>query len=170
MNKTHRFEIWFLMDEIKVQTLSSWIRQLRTQQTTTKVQQGQAAPESKVSQQLRVMIRQARMVAWLPKSVPTVPSPVWGEQSRSAVSQEFRALHKSVAEMHQHHCSIAWPGQATSSLAKHKCKVRCSHGSFSHNSFHTTVWPEVTQLHQNLDLRPGNETPGGAEEEVALMA
>lgn len=65
-------------DAIKVQTQSllSLYRELKTQQAATKVQQDQAAPESKVSQQLRMIIRQARMVTRPPSSDSTVSLPV----------------------------------------------------------------------------------------------
>lgn len=65
---------------------------------------GRRTPEIKVSQQLRITMRQARMETWLPNSVPTVPSPAHGGQSRSGVNQELRVPHKSAAVR----CQLGW--------------------------------------------------------------
>lgn len=83
-------------------TQSSCVRQLRTQQNSTKLYQGQTAPEIKVSQQLRMTMRQPRMETWRPNSVPTVASPAHGEQSGTDVSRSW-----------EHHTGLRQRGAST---------------------------------------------------------
>lgn len=60
--------------------------------------------------------------------------------ARSAVSWEFRAPYQSVAEGHQHHRVIGWPGHETCSPTKHKCKARLVRPHFS-RLFLTELFP-----------------------------
>lgn len=93
----------------------------------------------------------------------------WARQvcCRHLGSAGSTAPHKSVAERHQHHRGTAWPGQGTSSPAKHRSKARGVRPRFSW-LFLTKLFPQscLTWGHTAAPKsrpRPRPPNPWGSE-------